>query len=314
MNNADKWVHPTKFTGDYPSWNGYTWLQWAKESKSYHPGDDYNFGSGSDDLGQDVVSASDGVVFHVSKSSTGYGDLIIIKHTLGYNLKRLIKEIYGIETDTLYTLYAHLKDIVVKLGDKVKSGDKIAEVGKTGTNSPHLHFEIYSLWKDLKSTTYRFYPVGWSKEKIAENWLPAYKFIEATKQIDSFESFLGKPRAYWEQVEKDRSDLLRQIGEKDAEFAKILAPIELRVKELQNENEQLNKKIAKTDDLIKGLKDQCKKDEDKLNEKLISKDDEIRGLKTRITEILSEQSDKLKAGEALILFIETVKKHWRKDK
>ena len=41
------------------------------------------------------------------------------------------------------TRYAHCSKILVKKGDKIKQGQKIAEVGDTGkTTGPHLHFEI----------------------------------------------------------------------------------------------------------------------------------------------------------------------------
>lgn len=311
MNNADKWVHPTKFTGEYPNWNGYTWLDWTKQN-AFHPGDDYNFGYGNNDLGQDVVSTAAGVVFHTSETDTGYGKLVIIKHTLGYILKRFIKETYGIETDIIYTLYAHLDDIVVKTGQIVDCGEIIGHVGNTGTKWAHLHFEIYHLEKELKHVSERFYPTGWSKEKIKDNWLPAYKFIEATKMIDSLESFLGKPRAYWEQVEKDRESLLKQIGEKDAEFAKLLSPVQLRVQNLLKENKQLEEELAKTDDKKSALIDQHKKAINKRDEIIKQKEEALNICKIRKTEILSEQSEKLKAGETFIMFVQAVKRIWIK--
>ncbi|MCG0275263.1 MAG: M23 family metallopeptidase [Thermosediminibacteraceae bacterium] len=42
------------------------------------------------------------------------------------------------------TVYAHLKDVYVKIGDKVNQGQIIGTVGKTGlAEKPHLHFEIW---------------------------------------------------------------------------------------------------------------------------------------------------------------------------
>ncbi len=56
----------------------------------------------------------------------GYGKLIVIKHADGYE-----------------TRYAHLNKIGVKVGDRVKIGEKIGQTGNTGTGTaPHLHFEV----------------------------------------------------------------------------------------------------------------------------------------------------------------------------
>ncbi len=57
---------------------------------------------------------------------SGYGKLIIIKHTNGYE-----------------TRYAHLNNIYVKVGQRVNQGDLIGKTGMTGrVTGPHLHFEI----------------------------------------------------------------------------------------------------------------------------------------------------------------------------
>ena len=48
-----------------------------------------------------------------------------------------------IENEDILTIYAHCSEILVKEGDKIKKGDKIALVGSTGNSTgPHLHFEV----------------------------------------------------------------------------------------------------------------------------------------------------------------------------
>jgi murein DD-endopeptidase MepM/ murein hydrolase activator NlpD len=77
-------------------------------------------------IGTDVLASSDGVIQKVKPQSTGYGNHVVIKHD-----------------NTFKTLYAQLSTMTVKVGDKVKAGDKIGEVGSSGASTgPHLHYEV----------------------------------------------------------------------------------------------------------------------------------------------------------------------------
>lgn len=77
------------------------------------------------DAGQPIFAVLDGTV-RFSKSYFGYGNVVVIRH------------LNGIET-----VYSHNSKNLVKVGDRVKSGDKIATVGRTGqATTNHLHFEV----------------------------------------------------------------------------------------------------------------------------------------------------------------------------
>ena len=76
------------------------------------------------DEGTPIYAAMEGTVIVASKEGE-YGKHIDIKN------------------GDVLTRYAHCSKLLVKEGDKVKQGDKIAEVGSTGNSTgPHLHFEI----------------------------------------------------------------------------------------------------------------------------------------------------------------------------
>ncbi len=73
-----------------------------------------------------VVSTADGVVSSVIHSSKGLGNVVEIKHANGYT-----------------TRYAHLSDISVVNGERVRRGKRIGQVGSTGSAfAPHLHYEV----------------------------------------------------------------------------------------------------------------------------------------------------------------------------
>lgn len=77
-------------------------------------------------LGTPVLAVGDGEVI-VSKRSGGAGNYVAIRHGRQY-----------------MTRYMHLKKLLVKPGQKVKRGDRIALSGSTGRSTgPHLHYEIW---------------------------------------------------------------------------------------------------------------------------------------------------------------------------
>ncbi|HNO94452.1 MAG TPA: M23 family metallopeptidase [Anaerolineales bacterium] len=85
-------------------------------------------------FGTSVFAAGDGeVVFADADKKTKfspwnnfYGNVIVIRHA-----------------DEMYTLYAHLSEILVQVGDQVQAGDEIGKVGQTGgATGSHLHFEV----------------------------------------------------------------------------------------------------------------------------------------------------------------------------
>jgi len=77
------------------------------------------------ELGQPIYAASDGKVVYSGSGLIGYGRLIIVKHN-----KRFL------------SAYAHNNKILVKEGETVTGGQRIAEMGRSGAKRVMLHFEI----------------------------------------------------------------------------------------------------------------------------------------------------------------------------
>lgn len=82
--------------------------------------------------GDTVRAAADGRVIFSGAGPRGYGNLVIVKHD---------KE--------LLSVYAHNRSLAVKEGQAVKRGQKIAELGNSGTDVPKLHFEIRQQGKPI---------------------------------------------------------------------------------------------------------------------------------------------------------------------
>lgn len=88
-------------------------------------------------IGDPVVAAADGRVIFSGVGPRGYGNLVIVKHA---------KE--------LLSVYAHNRSLAVREGQAVKRGQKIAELGDSGTTSPRLHFEIRQQGKPVDPARY----------------------------------------------------------------------------------------------------------------------------------------------------------------
>jgi lipoprotein YgeR len=75
--------------------------------------------------GTPVVAAAAGTVVYAGNGLRGYGNLLILKHNADY-----------------LTAYAHNRVLLVKEGQSVTQGEKIAEMGDSDTDRAMLHFEL----------------------------------------------------------------------------------------------------------------------------------------------------------------------------
>ena len=87
--------------------------------------------------GQPVLAAADGKVVYSGSGLRGYGKLIILRHDKTY-----------------LSAYAHNNQLLVKEGQAVKKGQKIAEMGNTDADQVKLHFEIRQLGKPVDPSKY----------------------------------------------------------------------------------------------------------------------------------------------------------------
>lgn len=87
--------------------------------------------------GEPVLAAGDGKVVYAGTGLRGFGELVIVKHNATY-----------------LSAYAHNRKILVKEGQQVSRGQKIAEMGNTDSESVKLHFEIRKQGKPVDPAGY----------------------------------------------------------------------------------------------------------------------------------------------------------------
>jgi murein DD-endopeptidase MepM/ murein hydrolase activator NlpD len=90
--------------------------------------------------GTPIYATGDGKVTTYKRSRSGYGRHIVIDHGFGYQ-----------------TLYAHMNEIEVRRGQKVKRGDLVGYVGSSGSSTaPHLHYEVIKDGRKINPINYFF--------------------------------------------------------------------------------------------------------------------------------------------------------------
>jgi lipoprotein NlpD len=88
-------------------------------------------------LGQEIKAAGPGKVIYSGEDLKGYGKLVIIKHNNSY-----------------LSVYAHNKELLVKEGQIIMKGQKIATMGDSGADKVKLHFEIRKQGQSVDPTTF----------------------------------------------------------------------------------------------------------------------------------------------------------------
>ncbi len=100
-----------------------------------HLGDDWNgVGGGNSDLGDPILAIADGIVVYSYDYGSNWGEVIIVRH------RYLNRE--G-EVECVDSLYGHVQNRRVMVGDELRRGDWIADIGNNrGMYKAHLHLEI----------------------------------------------------------------------------------------------------------------------------------------------------------------------------
>jgi lipoprotein NlpD len=81
--------------------------------------------------GEAVLASADGTVMYVGDEVRGLGNVVMIRHN-----------------DSFLTAYAHNQLVLVKDGQQVRKGQRIAEMGNSGTDRVKLHFELRQVSAD----------------------------------------------------------------------------------------------------------------------------------------------------------------------
>ncbi len=133
-------------------------------SEAYHTGADLNFGRPYEDKGMACYACASGVVIFAARMGI-WGNLLVIRHD----------PLYKPGGRVLYSRYAHVQNMRVNVGERVRRGQRVCEISDAfGRFVPHLHF-------DLSSTTlFETRPGNWPKlnyDLLIKNYVDPLEWI-----------------------------------------------------------------------------------------------------------------------------------------
>lgn len=170
-----------------PNADGYYKARGLRLRSPTHFGEDWNGrGGGNTDLGDPVYSMGNGIVVWAYDLRGGWGNVAIIRHA--YRDPSTGKVKY------CDSLYGHLREMSVKVGQQVKRGQQIGTIGSNrGMYAAHLHFEIrhnlnigmhrndvgrdYSNWADPTDFIKRYRRLNreWGRQAVPVGTFREYK-------------------------------------------------------------------------------------------------------------------------------------------
>jgi photosystem II stability/assembly factor-like uncharacterized protein len=129
-----------------------------------HLGEDWNKNSGGNtDCGEPVFAAANGLITYAEDAGPGWGNVVIIEHTLKNG-------------DKVQTLYAHMQEIL-KASGEVKKREQIGKIGNAnGRYLCHLHFEL----RTADSRDWNKVGGGYSADQ--KGWLDPSDFIDKQRR------------------------------------------------------------------------------------------------------------------------------------
>jgi murein DD-endopeptidase MepM/ murein hydrolase activator NlpD len=153
-----------------PNADGYYKARGLRLRPPVHFGEDWNGrGGGDTDLGDPVYAMGNGMVVFAFDVRVGWGNVVIIRHA--YRDPATGKVNY------CDSLYGHLHQMMVKVGQEVKRGQQVGTIGSNrGMYPAHLHFEVrHNL------------AIGMQRESVERNmvnWADPTQFINRYRRLN----------------------------------------------------------------------------------------------------------------------------------